>query len=262
VNTEEDFVDTEVLRATARWRTQTQAAYRGRWFVLVIFGVVTLAAAPFFWRPTPRCPGAGCQSLSHLTAISVGRSPGPLGNPLVYGFLDSGIGRWISLYWVLAVPLGFVATVLYYRHRASRTGVEGRIWPVVIVGLVLLTALVVFSTNFLAAFHLRGLVGAFPVFTIENRGLGPLVVIATAVGVLAFLEHSRSLALFAMGFLALAVLANLNDIEREMNRFGLTLPVGAAALPNVVVPGLFLLGGGLGFWWSDRRALLRSGGGS
>jgi hypothetical protein len=224
------------------------------------FGVITLAASPFFWHSawgcTNSCPPAG------QAVISVAPNPGPLGNPLVYGFLDSGIGRWISLYWVIAVPLGFVAAVVYYRHRARRTGVDGRIWPAAVAGLVLLGSMVVFSTNFLVTFHLQRLVGWVPVFTVQSRGLGPLLVIGIGIGVLAWVEHSPSLAVFTTFFLALAVLANLYDIENPVYRLGWNLPMGATALPNLVLPGLVLIGGGMAFWWADHRAMRQSGGSS
>lgn len=241
------------LRAANQWRSYTRAVRHGRWFALVAFGLITLAAAPFFWQTRLSCPNS-CP-LSGQAAFSVAPNPGPLGNPLVYGFVDSGIGRWISLYWIIALPLGYVATVLYYRHRARRTGVEGRIWPVVIAGLVPLGLMVAFSTNFLVAFHLQRLIGWFPVFTIQDRGLGPLLVIGFGLGVLAFLERSRSLAAFAGVYLALALLLNLYDIENQIYRLGLNLPVGATALPNLVLPGLFLLGAGFVFWWTDRGVL-------
>jgi hypothetical protein len=67
---------------------------------------------------------------------------------------------------------------------------------------------------------------------------------------------------FALFFLALALLANLYNVENEVYRLGWDLPVGAVDLPNLVVPGLFLLVGGAGFWWADRRVLRRTGGNS
>jgi hypothetical protein len=99
-----------------------------------------------------------------------------------------------------------------------------------------------------------------PVFLLEGRGLEPLLVIGIGLGVLARLEHNRRLVVFAVAFLALALVANLYDMQNEVYRLGWKLPVGAVSLPNLVVPGLFLLLGGAGFWWTDRRVLRRTGG--
>lgn len=217
---------------------------------MVTFGLLTLAAAPLFWTTVPRCPKGE-------NACSFVGSRGSFGNPFVHGPVGSGIGRWISVYWVVAVPLGYLATVLYYRHRARRTGVAGRIWPAVVVGVALLALMVGASAT------RGGVLGVpVPVFLLQGRGLEPLLVIGIGVGVLAHLERNRGLVVFAVLFLALALLANLYNMENEVYRLGWNLPIGAANLPNLVVPGLFLLVGGAGFWWADRRVLRGTGGNS
>jgi hypothetical protein len=90
---------------------------------------------------------------------------------------------------------------------------------------------------------------------LQGRGLDPLLVIGIGVGILAWLERRWALAMFAAMFLALALLANLYDLQDQVYRLGWHLPAGAGYLPNVVLPGLALLVGGVGFWWADRRAL-------
>jgi hypothetical protein len=240
----------DALRSASRWRSNTRALRHDCWFVLITFGVVTLAATPFLWQSVARCP-RGCPSAA-VSAFSVAPSPGPLGNPLVYGFVDAGIGKWISLYWVIAVPLGFLASALYYRYRARQTGLQARIGPAVGLGLVLIALLVFFSSNFLTTFHIEQLSHWFPVFTIRDRGLAPLVIIGISVGVLAVIDHRRSLVALACVFLAMAVLANVNmSVEPPGVRFH--LPPSAAGLPNLIVPGLILIFGGIGYWWSDKR---------
>ena len=246
----------EALRDTKTWRSRTRAVRHGCWFPLVMFGLLTLAAAPLFWaKDLSPCPNGE-------VTCTFSASGGPLGNPFVHGPLNWGLGRWISLYWVLAVPLGYFATVSYYRHRARRTGVAGRIWPAVVVGLALLV-LMVGSSASRGWLHLPGhpTVGIpIPILLFQGRGLDPLLVIGIGVGILARLERSWGLAVFAAMFFALALLANLYDLENQVYRLGWHLPAGAGYLPNVVVPGLFLLVGGAGFWWADRRVLHRMGG--
>jgi hypothetical protein len=171
--TSEEIAAGEALRAAKKWRSLTRAMRHGSWFPLVMFGLLTLAAAPLFWITIPRCPNGE-------NACSFVQNRGPLGNPFVQGPVGSGIGRWISAYWVVAVPLGYFATVLYYRHRARRTGVAGRIWPAVVVALALMALMVV-------SFATRGMaLGVpIPVFLLEGRGLEPLLVIGMGLGILA-----------------------------------------------------------------------------
>jgi hypothetical protein len=246
----------DALQEAKNWRSRTRAVRHGYWFPLVMFGLLTLAAAPLFWaKDLSPCPHGEVTCTFSVTG-------GPLGNPFAQSPLNVGLGRWISLYWVLAVPLGYVATVFYYRHRARRTGVAGRVWPAVVVGLAL-SVLMVGSFESRGWLHLPGHPTwglPVPILLLQGRGLDPLLVIGIGVGILARLERSRALAVFAGMFFALALLANLYDLQNQVYRLGWHLPAGAGYLPNVVLPGLFLLVGGIGFWWADRRVLHRVGG--
>lgn len=246
----------ETLQQVKNWRSRTRAVRHGYWFPLVMFGLLTLAAAPLFWvKDASPCPHGEVKCTFSVTG-------GPLGNPFAQSPLNTELGRWISLYWVLAVPLGFVATLFYYRHRTRRTGVAGRVWPVLVVGVAMLL-LMVGSFESRGWLHLSGHpIWGLPVPSLlfQGRGLEPLLVIGIGVGVLARLERSLALAEFAGMFFALALLVNLYDLQNQVYRLGWDLPAGAGYLPNVVLPGLFLLIGGVGFWRADRRVLQRMGG--
>src|SRR5271155_1930987 len=111
VEDDEDLLALEALQSASDWQSNVRALRHDCWFALITFGVVTLAATPFLWQSVSRCP-SGCR-IAPVSAFSVAPNPGPLGNPLVYGFVDTGIGRWISLYWLIALPLGFLATPPY-----------------------------------------------------------------------------------------------------------------------------------------------------
>jgi hypothetical protein len=242
----------DALQEAKNWRSRTRAVRHGYWFPLVMFGLLTLAAAPLFWaKDLSPCPHGEVTCTFSVT-----------GGPLAQSLFNVGLGRWISLYWVLAVPFGYVATVFYYRHRARRTGVAGRVWPAVVVGLALLV-LMVGSFVSRGWLHLPGHPTwgfPIPILLIQGRGLDPLLVIGIGVGILARLERSWAMVVFAAVFFALALLANLYDLQNQVYRMGWHLPAGAGYLPNVVLPGLFLLVGGIGFWWADRRVLHRMGG--
>lgn len=240
----------EALRMNAGWKAHVRAIRHDCWVPLLVFGLVTLGAAPMFWQSGPSCMRS-CNTFREA-AFSVAPNPGPIGNPLVYGFVDSGLGRWISVYWIVAVPLASIVTALYYRSRALRTGLEAAYWPAIAAGLLLLTTLVAFTSNFLAAMHLQSLVRWVPMFTLQSRGLGPLVVIGLYIGVLALLSRRWSLGAVAGLFCATATLANLN-MGQERPVFGFGLTPSAEQVPNLVVPGLVLMVAGLAYMWSDRR---------
>ena len=148
------------------------------------------------------------------------------------------LGRWATLYWAAAVVLGFAVVVAYHRHRARSVGVQNRVWPTVAVGVELL-ALVALANGEGRA--------AIPDFWI--RGTGALLIIAIGISVLAVLERSRPFAAFAAGFFALSLLSCLYDDVNILQRVGLAGPfqTSANALPNLLLPGLYLVLGGLSF---------------
>src|ERR1035438_6291726 len=82
--TSEEIAAGEALRAAKKWRSLTRAMRHGSWFPLVMFGLLTLAAAPLFWITIPRCPNGE-------NACSFVQNRGPLGNPFVQG--PVGLGR-------------------------------------------------------------------------------------------------------------------------------------------------------------------------
>lgn len=87
-------------------------------------------------------------------------------------------------------------------------------------------------------------VHVFPFGNLVIRGLTPLITIAIGLFVLARSERSWPLATFAAAFLALALVASLYDMENVAYRLGLGSP---GFQTNVIVAGVTLLLGGLGF---------------
>ncbi len=207
----------------------TRRARRAIWFPLVLFGIVVLGAAPFY-RPWPPA-GSG------LTFRNLGPVGGYLGGDLV--------GSAPAWYWLIALPLGYVATAAFLRWRAGRKGVAGRIAPYVVAGLALFAFLVISSP---ADLHALGLPTSVGTFLWSNdlaiRGLTPLLPVAIGFLVLAWVERSPALAAFGAGFLGLALLANLYDIGNLFRWAGLSADDPAS---GVIVPGVALLLGGLGF---------------
>jgi len=244
----EDAIHT--LRSTRELRQQARLARNGHWFACVAFGVLTLAAMPFY-RTTSRAAIGSCtRRIGPHAFVCSGPTasgtllPGPFSSHLT----QANLSVWATLYWALAVLVGYGAVVFYYEYRWARLGVQGRIGPAVGIGLFLF--LVVLITN--GGGHE---VPAFPDFWI--RGLGALCVIAVGLCVLAVLERSVPFGVFAVGFLGLALLSCLYDEVNIFQRLGMAgLFQGSDnALPNLLIPGLYLLIGGFGFLLASRRAV-------
>jgi hypothetical protein len=238
------------LQSTRELRQQARLARNGHWLACVVFGVLTLAALPFYVLGSQAAIGSCSHRIGPHAFLCSGLSasraplPGPFSSHLTQG----NFSAWETLYWALAVLVGYGAVVFYYEYRWARLGVQGRIWPAVGVGLCLF--LVVLIAN--GGGHE---LPPFPDFWV--RGLGALVVIAVGLCVLAALERSVPFGIFAVGFFGLALLSCLYDEVNIFQRLDLAgLFQGSAnALPNLLIPGLYLLIGGFGFWVAGRRAV-------
>jgi hypothetical protein len=238
----------ESLRSVAELGARTRLARSGHWFVLAVFGVVVLGAMPFYVLTFATASTPGCQAFhGGVSCRFHDVTPGPLGgafNPL---FSPFSLDRWATVYWAVAMVVGFAAVVAFYRQRARAVGVQGRIWPMVVVGLGLLGAVLIVDNG----------PRYFPNFPdLWIRGTGALVILAVGIAVLAALERSRGFGLFAASFFGLALLSCLYDDVNLFYRVGIGSPFagGGNALPNLLVPGIYLLLGGLGFWLGGRRA--------
>jgi hypothetical protein len=201
----------------------------GHWFASLVFGVVILGALPFYVRSTH------CRPLAHHQGSICSESVGP--TPFGRAFmpdLSGPLGSWSTLYWAIAIAVGFAAVVGYYHLRARKVGVQGRLWPAVVAGLVILGLVLWLGRT------ADGLV--------DFRGTSVLVVIAISLLVLSALERSRPFVLFSAGFCGLAVLSCLYTVVNLFQRLGIGRPFsGDGALPNLVLPGAYLVIGGLAF---------------
>ncbi len=220
----------EWLYAAEAAKRRVRRARRAFWVPLAIFGALTLLATPLYRFPSAAQGGGS-------TGVVIARPIGPLGWFAGGFFLRS---PWlVSLFWLVALPVGYGFTVLYYRRRARRRGVAGSVRSYVLAGIGLLAFLVVASA-----------VGRLQPGDLFVRGLTPLLTIALGLLVLAWAERSSPLAIFAVGFLALALLLNLYDIENLFYRVGVSVPVPAISL---IVAGSILVLAGVGFWVAGGR---------
>jgi hypothetical protein len=199
---------------------------RASWFPLVVFGVIILGALPLFVEP-PMGDGGMSSSDSFPSGF--------LG-----GWFLADFGKWVSLYWLVSLPLGYLATVLYFRRRAERAGVASRSTGLVVTGVGLLGLLV------LAGLGLLGFLGGmifFPMLVL--RGLAPLLTVAVGLIVLAVAERNRALTGISLVFLALSLLVGLYNVENVLYRIGWDFSYRYSNWPSLILPGAFLLISGL-----------------
>jgi hypothetical protein len=83
-----------------------------------------------------------------------------------------------------------------------------------------------------------------------------LFVIALCLMVMAIIERRWSFSLFVIGFIGLALLSSLYDVGNLFHRLGIggIWNGTSQGLPNLILPGLYLLLGGAAFCLVDRRA--------
>jgi hypothetical protein len=237
------------LGAVVSLRTKVREDRYGHWFPLIVFGLLTLASAPLYWNWP--LPASDCARAGGVTSCGyIELTNPPLGGALGTASFPIGPGRWVTVYWVVALVLGYAATIAFARRRGRRVGVRVRVGPTIGVGLGLLA--VVLVVNGAVPSISRGHLFAGDVWV---RGTGSLLILAVGLVALAVVERSRPFMIYVAGFVGLALLSCLYDIINVFGRLGIGGLFGAngSTLPNIVLPGLYLLAGGLGFWLAARR---------
>jgi hypothetical protein len=223
-------------------RRVTAVAREGSWLALLVAGVVVLAAMPFYRYLGATSNSAGCTFIgSGFTCRT---------HLLSNGFFGMGLGSSApgifgnsspraTTYWVIGIFLGVCVVVGFYWIRSRKIGNVGRIWPIVTVGLGALV-LGVASRNW------------FSIVPAEMtiRGMQSLLIIALGLIVLAAIDHAWAFSLFIAGFLGLALLSCLYNVSNSFARLGIgsNWPVDDQTLPNLILPGIYLLVGGAAFW--------------
>jgi hypothetical protein len=211
-----------VLSEVARLRARTRRDARGWWFHLVLFGVLVLLAAPLYWGSA-----AGDGSLTDPVSVVLVQA---------FGGVFTAHPLAIAVYWLVALVVGFVGSGLWYRRSAHRIGLRRPVLAFVVTGLTVTVGLLALQN--LPFFSLA-------LFYVSARGTSSIAVIAVSLFVLAGVERSRGLLLFALLFLAVTVLVSSYNVENLVMEAGVPFGGWTTATP-VLVPGLVLLAGGLG----------------
>lgn len=234
----------DLLQTVGSLRHRVRTDRHNFWFPLVLFGFITLLSVPLYYGWPVHFNTYHCSHLAHgwmTCSGSVSYHPGYLTS----GFMTNQLGNWLTLFWVTSLLLGYVATIWFYRHRASTVGLKIRIWPAVVVGLGLLVLALLMQT------HWRSIE---PPFLASGdfwmRGTATLVILSIGIVTLAVLERSFVYIIYSQGFVALTLLASLYNVSNlvQWEGLGRFITGSTQAIPNVILPALYLLIGGFFFW--------------
>jgi hypothetical protein len=230
-----------LLSDMRRLKRNARLARHAYWFPLVLFGVLTCAAVPFYVQPQAS------------DTVSASGQPEPYmrflgGSP---GFL---VHNYLGYYWLVALLGGLTLTLLWYRRHARRIGLRtpsrGYVTTIgVLTGLALLLPILAQISRL--AFRLTLWPGYLTI-----RGTFPFLIIALGLWVLARAERSWALAGIAAAYTGVALLASLYDIENLLFRLGWNPAPSQwrlTTLPNVLLPALVLLVAGGAAFLVQRR---------
>ncbi len=205
-------------------RDRTSATVHGYWLPLLLFGALICGSLPFYERrQQPRLSPAG---EGHVTVVTA-----------------------LGYYWQVAILVGVVLTMLWYRWRGSRVGLRTPARGFLITGLVL--GELVLLVPLLAAQSSSSIrLGQ------DTHQAGPLVIIAVLLWILGWAERSPALAITVAFYLAAALVVS------QYNDSGLAGPSTRAADLSLtalrllgLLPALVLLVGGSGAWLTQRLHL-------
>jgi hypothetical protein len=234
----------ELLSDLSRLRRRTRTARHGYWFPLLLFGVLTAAAAPLYLAAASVPATSGSYQVANTGPMLLsGLSPGP-------------DGFYIGWYWTVALVIGFLLTVLWYRRRARQAGVRTPARGYLITGIVLTVLAVVLPPLSRYAWWLAILWA--PIGDAWVRGTFGFLIIAAGLWVLVRAERSRGLAVIALIYTAAALLSSLYNIENVLFRLGWNPGNSPSAwslstLPDVLLPAAVLLVAGLSAFFVQRR---------
>ncbi len=232
----------DLLQDVRKLRADARSARHAYWFPLVLFGLLTVAAMPFYLLPT----------IPTGWRVEIFRHGAPVLPLLGGGSFSAQPG--LQYYWLAALVGGLLLTLLWYRQHAHRVGLRTPARPYVITFVVLLVVSVV-----LPLVAMTGGVTPLQLLLpgdLTVRGTFPFLIIAAGLWALAWAERSRALTIIAAIYTGVALLASLYDLENVLFRLGWA-PTGDqwrfTSLPDVALPALVLLVAGVASFLVQRR---------
>jgi hypothetical protein len=222
----------DLLASTRALTRRVRDAQRGTWFPLALFGLATLASAPFDRYGTARTCSASSATV-HVCSV---------------------YSKWAFIYWPTVLVLIYVAVAWFYARHSQQRGVGTRVKPYIVVGIVIavgLTATSVWVATHPSPFgYVLGLhfYPSTSLGTAIYRLVSPAAAIGLALLVLSRIERNAPLLVFTLGYLAIVLFA---FPARHS-------PLVPHPSPWVFVPRLFIEGGvlllgSLSFAIAERR---------
>jgi hypothetical protein len=221
--------DPRGLLAGARELTQrVRKAQRATWFPLLVFAAVTFAAIPvlrYSGRHLGPCVATGPGARACIAYSSAQFA-----------------------YWPIALVLAYVAIAAFYIRRSRARGIETRVRPYAIAGIIIAVALTgaalweAHTPPSASDLNLIGLSG------FAHRLITPEAAIGLALLVLAWAERNRALLVLTVGYLAVVLVpVNFGWVVHSPPWF---------FLPRLAIDGSVLLLGGIGFALAQRPSRL------
>ena len=210
-----------LLSNTRELAQRARKAQRATWFPLLVFAAVTFASIPVY-----RYGG-------HHLATCVVTGPG-LRACTIYSN-----GEFV--YWPVALVLAYAVIAAYYIRRSRARGIETRVRPYAIAGIIIAVALTGAALWELYNPSASGPVG---LHGLGQRLATPACAIGLALLVLARAERNRALLLLTLAYLAI-VLAPVAYVRVHS-------PGSLLGFLPLVIHGSVLLLGGIGFALAQR----------
>lgn len=214
-----------LLSSTRELARRVRQAQRATWFPLLVFAAVTFASIP-----VRRHAG------HHPICVAALR-----GAQGTRGSVCTIYSNAQFVYWPIALVLAYVAIAAFYIRRSRARGIDTRVRPYAIAGIIIaaaLTGAALWEAHHpLSGLNLIGLNG------LSLRLASPGAAIGLALLVLAWAERNRALLLLTLAYLA-AVLVPITAGMVQYDPPWYSLPV--------VFQGTVLLLGGIGFALAQR----------
>lgn len=230
------------LQGQVGLRRRSCVAREGSWFAFLVSGLVVLIATIFYDQSLLMATSPGCQSFGSSFGCSNGvASRGPFGSGLgAPPFATGNASPWVTTYWVLSIFLATCAVIAFYLLRSRIPGKRMPIWPLV---SLIVEAVVLITVG-------RGFVIADLPPDMLIRGMQALLLVALGLATIAIIARSWTLSIFVAGFFGLALLSCLYNVSNLFQRTGIggAWNSSDANLPNLILPGVYLLVGGGAFW--------------
>ncbi len=229
----------ELLGELAVLRRQARSARHAYWLPLLLFGLLSCAATPFY-RSAFLVAGSG-GGYRDVGVTEVALVPAGPGMPLL-GQTPFRGSFFLGYYWLVALVGGYLLTALWYRRHARLAGLQTPARGYVVTGIVLTAAALLLPP--LSQFRALAWLSVLWPGDLVLRGTFPFLIIAAGLWVLAWAERSRGLAVTALLYSGAALLASLYNVENLLFRLGWNPRLGdlwQTTLPNLLLPSAVLL---------------------